>query len=73
MTTQSFIASLEVLAPSLHAIKQMRGHPVYLLFQKRWQLPVYFQLRWKDIVTGLESALSLPIQKRNTVQSGAPP
>lgn len=36
----------------------MRSHPVYLTFQRRWQLPVYFQLRWKDIVGKLEEALS---------------
>jgi conserved oligomeric Golgi complex subunit 2 len=36
----------------------MRSHPVYLTFQRRWQLPVYFQLRWKDIVGKLEDALS---------------
>ena len=36
----------------------MRAHPIYLTFQRKWQLPVYFQLRWKDIVGKLEDALS---------------
>ena len=28
-------------------------------FERRWQLPVYFQLRWKEIVTKLEENLSV--------------
>ncbi|KAI0079036.1 COG complex component [Panus rudis PR-1116 ss-1] len=57
-TTQAFIRSLEFLAPSVEAIEAMRLHPVYISFEKRWQLPVYFQLRWKEIVTNLEDTLS---------------
>jgi hypothetical protein len=58
-TTEAFIYSLEFLAPSIHAIETMRSHPVYSAFQKRWQLPVYFQLRWKEIVSKLEDALNV--------------
>ena len=36
----------------------MATHPTFLAFERRWQLPVYFQLRWKDIVTRLEDSLS---------------
>ena len=36
----------------------MAAHPIFLAFERRWQLPVYFQLRWKDIVTRLEDSLS---------------
>jgi len=36
----------------------MTVHPTFLTFERRWQLPVYFQLRWKDIVTRLEDCLS---------------
>ncbi|KZT71811.1 COG complex component [Daedalea quercina L-15889] len=57
-TTQAFIRSLEFLAPSVHAIEVMRTHPVYVQFERRWQLPVYFQLRWKEIVARLEEALT---------------
>ena len=35
----------------------MRSHSVYAAFERRWQLPVYFQLRWKEIVSKLEDAL----------------
>jgi len=36
----------------------MRGHDLYHEFDRRWQLPVYFQLRWKEIVVSLEETLS---------------
>ncbi|KAI0935302.1 hypothetical protein AcV7_003779 [Taiwanofungus camphoratus] len=58
-TTQAFIRSLEFLAPSVHSIEVMRAHPVYSAFERRWQLPVYFQLRWKEIITKLEEALAV--------------
>ncbi|EIW83330.1 COG complex component [Coniophora puteana RWD-64-598 SS2] len=57
-TTQAFIRSLEFLAPSTHAVESMRVHPVYATFERRWQLPIYFQLRWKEIVPKVEDALA---------------
>jgi hypothetical protein len=51
---------LESLAPSAHAVLSMRSSPAYETFEKRWQLPVYFQLRWKEIVTTFETALNAP-------------
>jgi hypothetical protein len=36
----------------------MREHELYLEFEKRWQLPVYFQLRWKEIAVGVEEVLA---------------
>lgn len=36
----------------------MRAHPTYAAFERRWQLPVYFQLRWKEIVGSFEEALA---------------
>lgn len=36
----------------------MRRHNLYHEFDRRWQLPVYFQLRWKEIVVSLEEAFS---------------
>ena len=38
----------------------MRTHPTYAAFQRRWQLPVYFQLRWKEIIGSLEETLTHP-------------
>jgi hypothetical protein len=42
----------------MHAVETMRAHPTFLAFERRWQLPVYFQLRWKEIVGSLEDVLS---------------
>ena len=58
-TTQAFIRSLQYLAPSARAIRVMVTHPTFLSLERRWQLPVYFQLRWKEIVTRLEDTLSM--------------
>ncbi|KAF4563335.1 hypothetical protein EYR36_003778 [Pleurotus pulmonarius] len=65
-TTQIFIRSLEMLAPSLRSVELMRSHPVFISFQQRWQLPVYFQMRWKDIVGKLEASLSTIRIERST-------
>jgi hypothetical protein len=55
-TTQAFLRSIELLAPSLQAVISFRSHESYSIFEKRWQLPVYFQLRWKEIVGKLEES-----------------
>lgn len=47
------------MAPSTKSVQAMRSHPVSASFNKRWQLPVYFQLRWKDIVGKLEESLCI--------------
>ncbi|KAF4621358.1 hypothetical protein D9613_000717 [Agrocybe pediades] len=59
-TTQAFIRALESMAPSMSAIFAMRRHPTYIAFERRWQLPVYFQLRWKEIAGTLEEMFAAP-------------
>lgn len=54
-----FIALVEEQAPSVGIIESMRESPEFEAFERRWQLPVYFQLRWKEIVGTLESVLSV--------------
>ena len=36
----------------------MQSHPVFKAFEQRWQLPVYFQMRWKEIIRELELHLT---------------
>lgn len=48
----------------------MRTHIVFTSFERRWQLPVYFQLRWKEIVAKLEDALATTKLER-TATKGA--
>jgi hypothetical protein len=57
-TTEAFLRSLEMLAPSVHSVEAMRSHNIYTAFQKRWQVYTYFQLRWKEIVGKLEDSLA---------------
>ncbi|EED79251.1 predicted protein [Postia placenta Mad-698-R] len=71
-TTQAFTRALEFLAPSLHSIEVMRAHPTYTAFERRWQLPVYFQLRWKEIVTKVEESLATTRLERLSSKAIAP-
>ncbi|RPD78692.1 COG complex component [Lentinus tigrinus ALCF2SS1-7] len=71
-TTQAFLRSLEFLAPSVQCVEAMRAHIVYTTFDRRWQLPVYFQLRWKEIVTKLEDSLATTKLERNASKASAP-
>ena len=64
-TTQAFIRALEFLAPSVHSVQAMRAHIVFTSFERRWQLPVYFQLRWKEIVVKLEDSFVTAKLERN--------
>lgn len=36
----------------------MRSHPIYKAFERRWGLGVYWQMRWKEVVSKVEAALS---------------
>ncbi|KAG9108378.1 hypothetical protein FRC07_008455, partial [Ceratobasidium sp. 392] len=62
-TTQHLISALEALAPQASVIA-LRAHPLTTTFSRRWQLPVYFQLRWKDIVGKCENILGGPAGER---------
>ncbi|KAJ9104921.1 hypothetical protein QFC19_003716 [Naganishia cerealis] len=56
--THEFLTQLELLSGSIRTIAHIRSSEIYQQFGKRWQLPIYFQLRWKEIVVALEDALS---------------
>ncbi|KAG1222159.1 hypothetical protein G6F68_020722 [Rhizopus microsporus] len=36
----------------------LRHHPSYIEFMKKWQLPVYFQLKFREIVVRIEEVLN---------------
>ena len=48
----------------------MRSHPVFISFNRRWQLPIYFQLRWKELVGKLEDSLSTTVISPNFTNAG---
>jgi hypothetical protein len=58
LTTLSFISRIESLCPNMRYLQILRNNPDYITFMKRWQLPVYFQLRFREIVGHLENSLS---------------
>lgn len=55
--SQAFLRSLEYLCPSIAGVEALRTHSLYIAFENRWQLSVYFQLRWKEIVAKLDEVL----------------
>ncbi|KAJ1304471.1 hypothetical protein OPQ81_005618 [Rhizoctonia solani] len=72
-TTQHLISALEALA-SRASVPALRAHPLTATFSRRWQLPVYFQLRWKDIVGKCEGILGSGVgdkQEFSTPQANA--
>jgi hypothetical protein len=56
--SMEFLATFDSLAPSLRARNALHQHASYVNFRKRWQLPVYFQIRLRDSITRLEKALA---------------
>lgn len=57
MATRLFVERIEGLCPTLRQLNSLRQSPEYVAFMRRWQLPVYFQLRFKEIVGSLEGTL----------------
>ncbi|KAF8342152.1 oligomeric golgi complex component, COG2-domain-containing protein [Cantharellus anzutake] len=53
-----FITAFEFTSPSVEVVNSIRSHRIYKAFERRWQLQVYFQLRWKEIIGKLEETLS---------------
>ncbi|GAA5801026.1 hypothetical protein HPULCUR_006468 [Helicostylum pulchrum] len=58
--TVSFISGLEGLCYSKRSLLYLRNHPTYNEFMKRWQLQVYFQLRFREIIKNVEAILNEP-------------
>ncbi|SPO28187.1 related to conserved oligomeric Golgi complex component 2 [Ustilago trichophora] len=55
--TNQFLQRFLSLAPTEESKQAMLEHPNWLAFKRRWQLPVYFQMRFREVVTKLESDL----------------
>lgn len=56
--THQFLTCFESYAPSVDAVVAVRESSEYSAFERRWQLPVYFQLRWKEIASAFDNALN---------------
>ncbi|GAA6002082.1 hypothetical protein JCM10207_003064 [Rhodosporidiobolus poonsookiae] len=59
LLTSSFISRLEGLAPTPAHLHTLRASPAYTALFKRFQLPVYFQLRLQDAVAAIERAVDV--------------
>ncbi|GAA5898368.1 hypothetical protein JCM8208_006959 [Rhodotorula glutinis] len=59
LLTTALISRLESLSPTLPRLASLRAHPSLVALLKRFQLPVYFQLRLKDAVTHVERAFDV--------------
>ncbi|BGP14663.1 hypothetical protein JCM10213_001627 [Rhodosporidiobolus nylandii] len=59
LLTRSFLARLEGLCPTVAHLNSLRAHPTYQALFRRFQLPVYFQLRLKEAVQTVERALEV--------------
>ncbi|XP_069811653.1 conserved oligomeric Golgi complex subunit 2 isoform X1 [Dendropsophus ebraccatus] len=55
--SMDFLRKFERQCGSQASVKRLRAHPSYHSFNNRWNLPVYFQIRFKEIAGALESAL----------------
>ncbi|XP_073527539.1 conserved oligomeric Golgi complex subunit 2 [Phyllobates terribilis] len=55
--SMDFLRRFERQCGSQASVKRLRAHPSYHSFNNRWNLPVYFQIRFKEIAGSLESAI----------------
>ncbi|NWI13422.1 COG2 protein, partial [Crypturellus soui] len=57
-TSMDFVRKFERQCGSQASVKRLRSHPSYHSFNNKWNLPVYFQIRFREIGGALEEALS---------------
>ncbi|XP_077093220.1 conserved oligomeric Golgi complex subunit 2 [Siphateles boraxobius] len=55
--SMDFVRKFERQCGSQASVKRLRAHPSYQSFHNKWNLPVYFQLRFKEIAGSLENAI----------------
>ncbi|XP_053460561.1 conserved oligomeric Golgi complex subunit 2 isoform X2 [Nycticebus coucang] len=56
--SMDFLRRFEQQCGSQASIKRLRAHPAYHSFNNKWNLPVYFQIRFREIAGSLEAALT---------------
>lgn len=61
--SMDFLRKFERQCGSQASVKRLRAHPSYHSFNNRWNLPVYFQIRFKEIAGSLESALLFHLEE----------
>uniref|UniRef100_A0A3Q2DBG6 Conserved oligomeric Golgi complex subunit 2 n=1 Tax=Cyprinodon variegatus TaxID=28743 RepID=A0A3Q2DBG6_CYPVA len=56
--SMDFVRRFEQQCSSQASVKRLRVHPSYTSFNNKWNLPVYFQLRYREIAGRLENTIS---------------
>ncbi|XP_041044306.1 conserved oligomeric Golgi complex subunit 2 [Carcharodon carcharias] len=56
--TMEFIRKFEWQCASQASVKRLRSHSAYKSFNDKWSLPVYYQIRFKEIAGNLEASMS---------------
>ncbi|XP_012586281.1 PREDICTED: conserved oligomeric Golgi complex subunit 2 [Condylura cristata] len=56
--SMGFVRTFERQCGSQASVKRLRAHPAYHSFNNKWNLPVYFQIRFREIAGSLEAALT---------------
>ncbi|XP_072912679.1 conserved oligomeric Golgi complex subunit 2 [Hemitrygon akajei] len=56
--TMEFIRKFEWQCASQASVKRLRSHSAYQSFHGKWNLSVYYQIRFKEIAGNLEASLS---------------
>ncbi|XP_006874232.1 PREDICTED: conserved oligomeric Golgi complex subunit 2, partial [Chrysochloris asiatica] len=56
--SMDFVRRFEVQCGSQASVKRLRAHPAYHSFNNKWNLPIYFQIRFREIAGTLEAALT---------------
>ncbi|EFN61983.1 Conserved oligomeric Golgi complex subunit 2 [Camponotus floridanus] len=59
--TLEFLTKLEAECITSEILMTLRNHPQYKSFLKKWNLPVYFQIRFQEIAGHVETVLVEPV------------
>ncbi|XP_014718138.1 conserved oligomeric Golgi complex subunit 2 isoform X2 [Equus asinus] len=56
--SMDFVRTFERQCGSQASVKRLRAHPAYHSFNNKWNLHVYFQIRFREIAGSLEASLT---------------
>lgn len=56
--SMDFVRRFERQCGSQASVKRLRAHPAYHSFSNKWNLPVYFQIRFREVAGSLEASLT---------------
>ena len=59
--TMEFLDNLEACLPSRPAVLAFRASDAYSAFMRKWNLPVYFQLRFQAVAGPFQAAFATPL------------